>query len=69
MVNAAVYTDLDSCLEFVRAIKNDHRHCASPLSYKFHIYWQGPIGPELILAVRSYFATQDLDQSLLWVWR
>ena len=68
MVNPAVYTDLDSCLEFARAIKNDHRYCADPLTYPFHIYWNGPVGAELIMAVRSFFATQDLGQSMLWVW-
>jgi len=67
-VNMAIYTDIDACLEFTRALKNDHRYCSGPQSVPFHVYWNGPVGTELILAIRSFLATQDLDQSVLWIW-
>ena len=66
--NPAVYLDYDVCLDFTRAISNTYRFCSNENDINFHIYWSGPVHYQLLQAVRSFLATQDLQQSELWVW-
>jgi hypothetical protein len=65
--NMAVYLDYDTCMEFSRSIKNNHRVCAAE-TIPFHVYWSGPMHYQLLQAARSFLATQDLTQSVMWIW-
>lgn len=65
--NLAVYIDYNTCMDFVRSIKNNHRLCSKDIVV-FHVYWVGPVNMEVLQVVRSFLATQDLTQSVLWVW-
>ena len=67
-LNAAVYLDYNTCMDFARAIRNDHRYCSPNEIIPFHVYWHGPIHYQLLQVARSFLATQDLAQSEMWVW-
>lgn len=65
--NIAVYTDFGTCMDFARSIANNYRLCSDEV-VPFHLYWQGAVNVELLTAARSFLATQDLSQSVMWVW-
>lgn len=62
--NRELYTDYQKCLEFCRSIpevKLD-RHV------NFHCFWYGRFARKQLLFIKSYLATQDLENTRLTLW-
>ena len=60
------YDNIDEGIEYLKRNKLNFYPDNNPII--FHVYWYGNIGRKQILCINSYLATQNLQQTKLWVW-
>ena len=60
------YDNIDEGIEYLKRNKLSFYPGNNPII--FHVYWYGNIGRKQILCINSYLATQNLQQTKLWVW-
>jgi hypothetical protein len=62
--DARLYHDTAYCLEFARRISPG----GSAGRTIFHFYWHGPFGRKPAFALKSFLATQDMENCQAWLW-
>ena len=67
LADPRVYTSVDRCLAFLRALPKAPPHVGPP--EPVHFFWNGPeFGSKPSLCLRSFLATQDRDRVRPWLW-
>jgi hypothetical protein len=61
-----LYTDIDKAVQYCKSVSN----CKYQDRTIFHCYWRVPkaFTVKHLLPIKSYFVTQDLDNTELWLW-
>ena len=62
-----LYTHTDHALKLLRALGTTGAPRTSDPE-RFHMFWRGRFGAKQAFAIKSFLATQDLQQSELWLW-
>jgi hypothetical protein len=62
-----LYTDTDYALQYLRALPTSGPP-RTPEPGRLHLYWRGRFGAKQAFSIKSFLATQDLQQSELWLW-
>jgi hypothetical protein len=68
LADERMYTETDACLRFLRELSGGPAQLAPGTRERYHLYWRGPFSRKQAFTVKSFLATQDLDESDLWLW-
>jgi hypothetical protein len=55
-------------LQYLRETNGHSDDCIPQLLERYHMYWYGAFSLKQAFAVKSFLATQDLENSKLWLW-
>ena len=65
---AAPYSRTEYCLQFLRELDAETTKAGLQTVERYHMYWHGTFSSKQAFAVKSFLATQDLNNSELWLW-
>src|SRR5689334_9531566 len=68
LADTRLYHQAERCLAFLRDLDSGSITTLPRSTERFHYYWHGEIGAKQAFALKSFFATQDLSRSELWLW-
>jgi len=63
-----LYYHTEDCLQFLRELNYQSESPTQKTPERFHIYWFGDFSAKQAFTVKSFLATQDLENSELWLW-
>ena len=66
--NERLYSDTESCLQHLRELAIDIDDAIPRTTERYHMYWYGIFSSKQAFAIKSFLATQDLENSELWLW-
>ena len=67
-INEIDYNDIDKGINQLKNFKFNYYLKNKNEITIFHVYWYGNINRNQILCINSYLATQNLNNTELWVW-
>lgn len=68
LVDGAMNSNTAECLNYLRTIPRTGQAQKLEQKWLFHCYWHGVFGPKPCLSLKSFLATQNLDQTQVILW-
>lgn len=63
-----LYSRTEYCLQYLRELNAETTKAGLQTVERYHTYWHGAFSSKQAFAVKSFLATQDLNNSELWLW-
>jgi hypothetical protein len=68
LADERLYSHTEDCLRFLRELSDGFDDSVPRATERYHMYWHGTFSSKQAFAVKSFLATQDLNNSELWLW-
>jgi len=68
LADERLYSHTEDCLRYLRGLIDGTDNSLPWAPERYHMYWHGTFSSKQAFAVKSFLATQDLENSELWLW-